>query len=123
MKVLGRLMRDPSKANLVDIVHVLELLFDPEKLLMQLRSNDNHFKGFSQMDTVTDKFVESIIFGQQPIERGTPDPTYKVKGGTEPPRKSPHLSKKKDEGGRRKPPHGSKKNDEDGRGKLMAKWH
>jgi hypothetical protein len=46
MRVLGRLMRDPSKADSVDIVRVLELLFDPDKLLMQLRSNDTISRDF-----------------------------------------------------------------------------
>jgi hypothetical protein len=41
-----RLMRDPSKADSVDIVRVLELLFDPDKLLMQLRSNDTISRDF-----------------------------------------------------------------------------
>jgi hypothetical protein len=32
MAVLEKIMRDPRKAHLMDTVHVLELLFDPDKL-------------------------------------------------------------------------------------------
>ena len=47
MAVLEKIMRDPRKAHVVDPVHVLELLFDPDKLLFQLRSNNDDYEGLS----------------------------------------------------------------------------